>query len=306
MSGVLAPPPRRAALAGRGDSPPPEGELPRQRGGGRAGTRWTDLRTRVLSALVLAPLALAAVWAGGAPFRLMVVAAACVLAWEWVGLRGLAAHRWPGIVVPAVLPAACLVALLVGPGASLAVLAAGSVVTLLAASSDGKWAAAGVPYIGLGCIAMLVLRDAAGAGLANMVFLLAVVWASDIGAYAAGRLLGGPKLAPSVSPSKTWSGAAGGLLAALSAGVAVASWLGPAAPAASVLPAALLLGLAWQLGDLLESWIKRRSGAKDSSRLIPGHGGLLDRVDGLLVAAPVTALLALIAAPGAPVWRFGA
>lgn len=138
-----------------------------------------------------------------------------------------------------------------------------------------------------------------------MLFLLAVVWASDIGAYAAGRLLGGPKLAPAVSPSKTWSGAAGGLVAALLAGFGVAAWQGALPPGPPALLAAVLLGIASQAGDLLESWIKRRCQVKDSSGLIPGHGGLLDRVDGLLAAAPVAAALALSVGPGVPIWHLG-
>jgi phosphatidate cytidylyltransferase len=159
-----------------------------------------------------------------------------------------------------------------------------------------------VPYIGIGCIALIELREDARVGLMNVLFVVAIVWASDIGAYAAGRLIGGPRLAPAVSPSKTWAGAGGGLAFAALAALAVAGATGPFAPLA-VLAVVLLLGTASQAGDLLESWIKRRCRVKDSSRLIPGHGGLLDRVDGLLAAAPVAVLLALALGPGVHLWQ---
>jgi phosphatidate cytidylyltransferase len=127
-----------------------------------------------------------------------------------------------------------------------------------------------------------------------MIFLLAVVWSSDIGAYLAGRLIGGPKLAPRISPGKTWSGAAGGVAAVLAVGVAAAAlWPVPAAP---VVAAAAVLGVAAQAGDLLESAVKRHFGVKDSGRLIPGHGGLLDRLDGLMAAGLVA---------GAWIWLTG-
>jgi len=275
-----------------------------------AGPRWADLQKRVLSALVLGPLMLAAVWFGAWPFKIMIAAAAAVLAWEWVHLRGLMTRRWPGMVVPCVVLLASLAAALDQPLLALAALAAGFVLAIVAAPPPGqvgsgrRWLGAGVPYIGIGCIALIGLRGDGEAGLGNVLFLVAIVWASDIGAYIAGRLLGGPKLAPRVSPSKTWAGAAGGLGAAALAGALVAEAFAPA-PLAGVVLVACALGVASQAGDLLESWIKRRCQVKDSSHLIPGHGGLLDRVDGLLAAAPVAALLALALGAGVPVWQAG-
>lgn len=270
--------------------------------------RFADLRKRFLSALILGPLAIAAVWAGAWPFKVMIAASAAVLAWEWVHLRGLMTRRWPGMVVPGVLLLACLAAALEAPAVALASLAAGFALALAAAPRPGqtgagrRWLAAGVPYVGIGCIALIGLRGDGAAGLANVLFLVAIVWASDIGAYAAGRIGGGPKLAPRISPSKTWAGALGGLAAAVLAAYAVARSLGPADPLA-VAAVAALLGTASQAGDLLESWIKRRCNVKDSSHLIPGHGGLLDRVDGLLAAAPVAGLLALALGPGVHLWH---
>lgn len=161
--------------------------------------------------------------------------------------------------------------------------------------------AAGLAYSVVAVAALAWLRADAAGGLAALVFLLAVVWSSDIGAYVAGRLLGGPRLAPAISPGKTWSGAAGGLLAAMGAGAVVTAWWHGRLGAA--LPHAALLGVASQLGDLLESAAKRRFGVKDSGRLIPGHGGLLDRLDGLMAAALVAGAWAWATGQGASEWR---
>ena len=148
--------------------------------------------------------------------------------------------------------------------------------------------AAGVFYIAVPLSCLLWLRGMTD-GRESVLFLVVVIWATDIGAYLVGRLVGGPKLAPVLSPGKTWSGAAGGLASSLLAGLVVP-------PGMPVL--ALLLGVACQAGDLLESGIKRHVGVKDSGHLIPGHGGLLDRLDGLLAAAPVAALVMLASRGG--------
>ncbi len=164
-----------------------------------------------------------------------------------------------------------------------------------------RWAAllAGIPYVGLAAASLLWLRADPVVGARAVLFLLLVVWASDIGAYLAGRSIGGPLLAPAISPGKTWAGAAGGLLAAILVGLAV----GGARPASAAVLAGAALGIAAQAGDLLESAVKRGFGVKDSGRLIPGHGGLFDRVDGVLAAAPVAALLAMQAGHGVVFWR---
>jgi phosphatidate cytidylyltransferase len=160
----------------------------------------------------------------------------------------------------------------------------------------------GVVYVGLAAVALLWLRDAPGVGRGNILFLVLVVWGSDIGAYAAGRLIGGRRLAPAISPGKTWSGAVGGLLVGMAAG-----WLGVialvGAPAWLALPVAAMLSVVSQTGDLFESWLKRGFGVKDSSHLIPGHGGLFDRLDGLLTAAPMAGLLALWLGRGVGLWQ---
>lgn len=162
--------------------------------------------------------------------------------------------------------------------------------------------AAGLGWVGVASVALIWLREDGAVGRANLLFLAPVVWASDVGAYAAGRLLGGPKLAPRISPSKTWAGAGGGLLAAMSVGLLLARLLDTGTTARAALVAGGV-GLAAQAGDLLESGLKRRCGAKDSGRLIPGHGGLLDRLDGMLAAAPVAAVLTLVLGRGTLLWR---
>ncbi len=157
------------------------------------------------------------------------------------------------------------------------------------------WPTLAVPYIGLPCLAVLWLRYDAATGTALVYWLLASIWATDTGAYVVGRTVGGPKLAPRISPKKTWSGLIGGVAAAAIAG-GLTAW-------AVELPRPVVFGLisgmigAWsQVGDLSESAVKRHFGVKDSSNLIPGHGGFLDRLDGLLFAAPVAAAAVLLGA----------
>ncbi len=224
----------------------------------RAARRWADLRPRILSSVLLAPVGLGCLWLGGAAWTVLILAASAGLAVEWTAL----CRRLP---VP------------------------------------GRWAAlaGGVPYVGATTLALLWLRADPVAGRRAVLFVLLVVWASDIGAYLAGRALGGPRLAPSVSPGKTWTGAAGGLLAAAVAGFALAAGGGRFMTAILV---AVVLGIAAQAGDLLESAVKRGFDVKDSGSLIPGHGGLFDRLDGLLVAAPVAAGLAMLAGRGVVFW----
>jgi phosphatidate cytidylyltransferase len=163
--------------------------------------------------------------------------------------------------------------------------------------------ALGVPYLGLAAVAVPWLRADPAAGLANTIFVLSIVWSSDIGAYMIGRLAGGPKLVPSISPGKTWSGAIGGLVCAALAGLAVAACFSSGFSSPHVLTLAIVLGIVSQAGDLLESALKRHFGVKDSGRMIPGHGGLLDRLDALLAVAPVAALLAFTAGRGVVLWR---
>lgn len=268
--------------------------------------RWGDLGKRAASAAVLAPLAVLCIWQGGAPFAVLTAVAMAGLAWEWVQLCGARFGGLPGLVVPIVLLAA-IAAMAAGfPLAAVAVLVAGGALAFVAAGSGAAAArlAAGVPYFGLAGLALLWLRHDPLLGFRSVLFVVLIVWGSDIGAYMVGRLVGGKLLAPAISPGKTWSGAVGGLLAAVLAGLAcAASFDAVGLPVGRTALVAAGLSVVSQAGDLLESWIKRRFGVKDSGRLIPGHGGLLDRLDGLLAAAPVAALLALAAGPGVVLWR---
>jgi phosphatidate cytidylyltransferase len=260
---------------------------------------------------VLGPTALGCIWLGAEPWTALIAVSVALLAWEWVHLCGLSTRALPGIAVPVAVLAAGTLAVAEQGRAALALLVLlWAVAWWQAARMRGPerpdlpaaWLAAGILYIGIAGIALIELRHDNEAGRANVLFLVLVVWASDIGAYMAGRVFGGPRLAPGISPNKTWSGAAGGLASATVVGLVAAAILAPggASRAAAV---AAMLGVMAQAGDLLESWIKRRFDVKDSSALIPGHGGLLDRLDGLMAAAPVAALLAFALGQGQPLWR---
>jgi phosphatidate cytidylyltransferase len=189
--------------------------------------------------------------------------------------------------------------LLVGLGALAA--------TIFAPRERRFWITAGIGYAGTLLLAPLLLRADPAYGFAAIVLLFAIVWSTDIFAYFAGRALGGPKLAPAVSPKKTWSGAIGGTLGAVAVAVAVASLFG-SLDRATVAVIALVLSVIAQLGDLLESWIKRRFGAKDAGHLIPGHGGAMDRLEGFWAAALAGCLVGLLrggfdnAARGLLIW----
>lgn len=270
------------------------------KGGVDPAVRWGDLRKRVLSAALLAPTALACIWLGADAWTALMAIAAGGLAYEWVVLCDARPLRMPGLAVTAAVLLAGLVAVLDRERWALGVLGVGAALAWLL--SGRRALGGGVLYVGLASVALVWLRGDGAAGRANVLFLVVVVWASDIGAYAAGRLFGGPKLAPAISPGKTWSGAAGGLVAAMLVGEAAGHALGAAAHGRAALVAGLL-GLAAQGGDLFESAIKRRFGVKDSGRLIPGHGGLLDRLDGLLTAAPAAAALALVLGRGVALWQ---
>lgn len=243
------------------------------------------LKLRIISALILAPLALAAVWAGGVAITLLVLAAVLGMGWEWARLCGRGRLGRTGAAIIATLLAAAA-GLALGSAVGWVIAIAASLgVALIAAltrEADPLWAAAGTLWIAAGSLAFLWVALAAGRSLT--IWLLAVVWTSDIAAYAVGRAVGGPRLAPRISPNKSWAGFVGGLAGPAMLGAAAAPLLAGSPGLLAALAAAL--GLAAQLGDLAESFAKRHFGVKDSSGLIPGHGGLLDRLDGLLAAAP--------------------
>jgi phosphatidate cytidylyltransferase len=244
---------------------------------------------RIVSALVLAPLAIAAVLIGGRPFVLFWSVAAIGVYWEW-SAEIVRAPRSAQTTGAAVLAAAGALAAAGYPGAAVLVIAAGAGALAALAKENRLWCAAGVLYAGVVLAGPVLLRGDPQFGAIALLYLFAVVWATDIVAFFGGRLIGGPKLAPGISPKKTWSGAVAGALGAVVAGGAVAA----AASLTNLLAAiglALLLSAVAQAGDLGESAVKRHFGVKDSSRIIPGHGGLMDRLDGFLAAAGAAALL---------------
>jgi phosphatidate cytidylyltransferase len=252
------------------------------------------------SAAVLAPIGLAAIWQGGVWWNLVLIAMAGGLGAEWALLSGLDVGG--RAVVPGLVGLAFILAQSASIAAGIAILL---ICALLACALTRRAsAAAGVAYSGVGAIALVYLRHRAS-GLADVLLVVLVVWGCDIGAYLTGRLIGGRKLAPLLSPGKTWSGAAGGLVCGTLAGVAVAEYFH--APLRGLAAAAFLsaaLSVVAEAGDLLESAIKRHFGKKDSGNLIPGHGGLFDRLDGLIAAAPAACLLSLAAVPGQTLWTW--
>jgi phosphatidate cytidylyltransferase len=248
-------------------------------------TGRSNLMLRVVSSLVLAPLAVAAAWAGGMAFLVFWAAAALLVLWEWDTL--ICEHDRNPVLLAGVgaLAAAALLLAFDRDGIAIALIALGLLgVASLASRQRRRWCAAGLAYAAALLIAPVLLRDDPELGFVVMLFLFVVVWATDIAAYFISRAIGGPKLMPRVSPGKTWSGALGGALAAMIGGAAVAHFAGLGSPAGPAV-LALLLSIVAQAGDLLESAIKRRFSAKDASALIPGHGGLMDRLDGFVAAA---------------------
>jgi len=259
----------------------------------RNGVGGCELCLRVGSALVLVPLAVGSAYLGGPPFLAVWALAAAIILWEWTVIVG-EPGRTPVLAAGAAAFASAAVLFgLSWPRAALAVLALGAVaVAGLAGSGRRAWILAGGVYAGAMLAAPAVLRSDAELGLVAVMLLFGVVWTTDVMAYFVGRALAGPKLWPAVSPKKTWSGAVGGAAAATVVGSGISALAGLDHLAALALVCALL-SLAAQTGDLLESALKRRFGAKNASELIPGHGGLMDRLDGFVAAALVATLLAL-------------
>jgi len=248
-----------------------------------------DLSLRIISSVALAPLALGAAYVGGWVFLLFWLIAALGVLWEWNRLAA-APATWGVTAAGAVaLSGAALAVGLRAFAVAALVMVGGLVATALLARRF--WSAVGLAYAACVVIPAAILRGADAAyGFASIMLLFAVVWGTDIGAYFGGRLLGGPKLWPRVTPKKTWSGALIGAGVATLAGLGVA-WIAESRNLAAVAAVCLALSVASQAGDLFESAIKRRFGAKDASALIPGHGGLMDRLDGFVAAALAAVLV---------------
>lgn len=246
-----------------------------------------DLPVRALVGMLLIVVAAAALWCGGFAFWLLVAVAGIVMIREWGGLHGANAEQKTLAQYALTVPLAIMAPVAAGPGFLALGLVLGAMFFTAIVTRNGPLGA-GAVYVGLPVLALLVLREAEH-GLLLAFWAMALVWACDIGAYFAGRTFGGPKLMPKVSPNKTWAGLLGGVGGAGLFAAILTLW-GLDARLAAATP---LLAVLAQAGDLYESWLKRRAGVKDSGNLLPGHGGVLDRLDGLVPVAPVAALLVL-------------
>jgi len=252
------------------------------------------LWTRIASGVVLAPLFLALVYFEYPGFNILIAAIAGLMAWEFIRMDGKTGLKRQVLIIAAVLTAVVAAStdqMLAG----LFMVAAGTIALAVADQVAGRKGFAliqmAVVYVALPAVSLLYVMTVGGSQ--SIFWLLAVVWSTDIGAYACGRLIGGPKLAPSVSPNKTWSGAIGGLVAAVLISTGLLVWGYGLEVTAVVAVVAAGLSVVSQIGDLFESGLKRRYQVKDSGALIPGHGGLMDRFDGLWAAAPALALACL-------------
>jgi phosphatidate cytidylyltransferase len=251
-----------------------------------------NLLMRVIAALILAPAAIAIAFAGGWLWTALVTLAAIGLYVEWLMIVGAARERRVIVSGGAALAISGLCLAVGRIDASLVAVVVGIAAVVLLSPGRRHWAAAGFVYAAAAEIASVLVRLDQLWGFAALILILLVVWVTDIGGYFAGRGIGGPKLWPRVSPKKTWAGAIGGFSASLAvAGGFVALGLGKAGP---ILLLGAALSIASQLGDLFESAVKRRFGVKDSSQLIPGHGGLMDRLDGFVAAIVVAAIFGFL------------
>lgn len=253
-----------------------------------------ELRLRIQSGIVMALGVLVATWLGGLAFRILAVAIGLLVFYEWSTMTRLKEVDRTGFALAWASQALLAIAILFGflPFAG-AMLLAFSLLALAYSlmRQTGGWLPGGVVYAGLSALSLASIRGNDDTGLKAMLLLFAVVWATDILAYFVGRAIGGPKLAPRISPGKTWSGAIGGTVAALVFGLGAVAAAG-GNPSLRLALLIVILSVFSQIGDLFESFIKRRFGVKDSSKLIPGHGGVMDRVDGLVFACFAAFLLA--------------
>jgi len=254
----------------------------------------SDFALRLASGVAMAAVAGACILAGALAFAVLVVLVTLVLSWEW----GRLVHgREADLVIAVHVGAAGAAAVLAAAGfvgLGLLTLAIGAILALLLSlGANSLFSAFGVFYAGLPAVALIWLRSDSGLGLSAVMFLILIVVVSDTAGFLAGRLLGGPKLWPRVSPNKTWAGVIGALAASSIAG-ALFSLAVAHGSALRLATAGALLSLVAQAGDLLESAIKRRFGAKDASSLIPGHGGVMDRVDGIVATATAVGLASFV------------
>jgi len=259
-----------------------------------------DLKPRAISGIVLAAVGLAASYAGPPFFSALAILIGALMAWEWGGIvRGPTYSSALAVHVAAVVCGAFLAAT-GAPAIGLAAVLAGSVLVFLLTSGRHRWLSAfGVLYVGVPSIALIWFRSDEPHGFLAVLYLMAIVWTTDTFAYLCGTLIGGPKLWPKVSPNKTWAGLIGGIVSAAIVGGLFAIFT-TAATAAQLAATGLVLSAVAQSGDLAESALKRAFDVKHASMLIPGHGGFMDRMDGVVAATVVAAAGALMVAADSP------
>lgn len=252
-----------------------------------------NLWLRVVSAAILAPLAIGAAWFGDWPFTIFWGLAAIAVWWEWIGLVEPSGRN---VLLATGVCALILQGVLLETGhvsIALMIVALGVLAAIVTAGRQAPLVAGGVIYASALLMATVIVRADVKYGFAAILVLFAIVWGTDIGGYFAGRAVGGPKLAPAISPKKTWSGAIGGTIVGIGAAIAVAE-LFSIRNAVMIGLVALALSVVSQAGDLFESWLKRRFDAKDASGLIPGHGGVMDRLDGFIFASVAAAFIGVL------------
>ncbi len=250
--------------------------------------KWSDLRTRILSAIVMIAVGAAEIWLGGTAFAALVVVLTGVMVWELATMTAPQRRRSP-VTLAVAASLALLAALVLRTDIAALFLVVPSVALLMTPRRDRRLAGGYALAIMLAGYGLIDLRQTGGTTV--ILWLVAVVVASDVLGYFAGRMLGGPKFWPAVSPKKTWSGTVAGWIGAAVVGLVMmlaagASWL--------LVPLSALVAFAGQMGDIAESWVKRRAGVKDASNLIPGHGGVLDRFDALIGAVVMVLALGLL------------
>jgi phosphatidate cytidylyltransferase len=256
----------------------------------------SNLALRVLSAAILAPLALLVAYVGGWPFALFWGIAAIIVLWEWLTLVVGPSYRFMLSSCAAALAVAGLLAWFGKPVTAVWMIGLGALAAAIFAPRERRlWVLGGTGYAGGMMLAPIFLRADDGYGFVAILFLFAIVWTTDIFGYFGGRAFGGPKLWPAVSPKKTWSGAVAGTIGATVVALLVVAPFG-SFDRIAITAIALILSIVSQAGDLFESWVKRQFDAKDSSRLIPGHGGAMDRLDGFWAAATVACVIGLLRA----------
>lgn len=250
-----------------------------------------DLLPRLLSAIILIPLTAIALIAGWVPFALVIALVIAGSYREWEFMISEKQSAWPTNLIMGLFAVVALAYPMNGAWASVLLLVVMAVFTLFSKDASKYWRFGGVVYFGLAMIAFLAIRGNSTVGIWAGIFLLTIVWLTDSGAYFIGRIVGGTKLSPDVSPSKTWSGAAGGLAFGTAGGLIVwflaGYYLNTPSPFVIGLLIAVIISISGQIGDLSESAVKRRFAIKDSGDIIPGHGGLMDRIDSLTMAAIV-------------------